>query len=151
MNVSGDGRLARLQAISGMAFGLFAAIHLVNTWLALGGPALYDGFQQVVRGVYQYFVIEALLLLALIVHAAIGIARLRAGPDGVCPGERGGIAIVASSSWSSFWVILWPCADRPSPSGSFPALRASHFPWRCFQATSIPTTRCLRWQAFITV
>jgi hypothetical protein len=43
-------RWGRVQAASGLAFGAFAAVHLVNQWLAPLGPAGYDGFQAAARG-----------------------------------------------------------------------------------------------------
>lgn len=58
-------RWGRAQAASGLAFGVFAAVHLVNQWLAPLGPETYDGFQTAARAVYQQPVVE------------IGLAPLR--------------------------------------------------------------------------
>ena len=41
--------LARWQALSGLAFGLFATLHLINALFALGGPAAFNGLQRRLR------------------------------------------------------------------------------------------------------
>ena len=69
-------RLIRVQAISGMAFFAFAAVHLTNTMLATAGEGTYDGFQRVARVVYQFPVVELGVMIALIVHVVAGVMRI---------------------------------------------------------------------------
>lgn len=72
----------RAQAISGLLFGVFVALHLVNTLLATLGTAAYDGFQRAVRPVYQFPLIElGLVLVPLLVHVAAALRRI--GREGV--------------------------------------------------------------------
>jgi succinate dehydrogenase/fumarate reductase cytochrome b subunit len=68
--------LKQLQAGTGMVFGIFVALHLVNTWLAAFGAQTYDGVQSVLRSVYQFAPVEALLLAAMVVHIVVGIMRI---------------------------------------------------------------------------
>ena len=68
--------LKKLQAITGVIFAGFLALHLINTWLAVTGPDTYDAVQGLLRSVYQFIAVEALLLAALSVHVAVGITRL---------------------------------------------------------------------------
>ncbi len=82
MNTISDHRLAKVQAATGVAFATFLLAHLVNTWLAVGGPILYDGVQAALRAVYQFFVLEVLLMASLVAHAAIGVLRIRRRPRG---------------------------------------------------------------------
>lgn len=74
-NAVRERRWARIQAASGLAFGLFTAVHLVNQWLAPFGPEAYDGFQAAARAVYQQPAVElALVALPLLVHVVAGVA-----------------------------------------------------------------------------
>ena len=43
------GLLTRVQAVSGLTFLTFVALHLFNTFLAAAGPEIYDGFQSLAR------------------------------------------------------------------------------------------------------
>ena len=71
-------RWGRVQAASGLAFGAFAAVHLLNQWLAPLGPEAYDGFQSAARAVYQRPAVElALVSLPLLVHVVAGLRRMR--------------------------------------------------------------------------
>jgi succinate dehydrogenase/fumarate reductase cytochrome b subunit len=70
-------RLIKLQAISGLIFFAFVGVHLMNTWAAAGGAELYDGLQGLAQFLYQAWVVEALILTALGVHVACGIARMK--------------------------------------------------------------------------
>ncbi len=70
-------RLARVQAISGLLFSIFALFHLTNTALAVLGPDVYDGYQRAVRGVYQWPLIELALVATLVTHVVTGILRIR--------------------------------------------------------------------------
>ncbi len=75
-------RLARVQAISGLLFLLFASLHLVNTMLAAHSAAAYNGFQRALRPIYQFPPLEIGLVLApLLVHVVAGVRRLRGGPS----------------------------------------------------------------------
>jgi succinate dehydrogenase/fumarate reductase cytochrome b subunit len=70
-------RLARIQAQTGIVLALYLAMHLTNTLTALGGEGAYDGFQRVVRYVYQNPVAEILLLGSIVVHIIVGVMRYR--------------------------------------------------------------------------
>ena len=72
--------LKRIQAISGVIFACFLAIHLLNTWLAAFGPGVYDSVQELLRAVYQFALVEALLLTALAVHIVVGVVRIVTEP-----------------------------------------------------------------------
>lgn len=65
-----------VQAVSGLLFGVFVALHLFNTWLAALGPGIYDGVQSALRTLYQAVAVEALLLAALVVHIIAGVTRI---------------------------------------------------------------------------
>lgn len=68
--------LKKLQAITGLIFATFVAVHLLNTWLAGLGPAAYDGVQVALRQVYQFIFVEVLILSALLVHVVAGVVRI---------------------------------------------------------------------------
>ncbi len=68
--------LKKLQAITGLIFATFVAVHLLNTWLAGLGPAAYDGVQVALRQVYQFVFVEVLILSALLVHVVVGVMRM---------------------------------------------------------------------------
>ena len=71
-------RWGRIQAASGLVFLLFAALHLVNQWLALLGPEVYDGFQSQTRGFYQNPALELTLVMGpLVVHVVAALRRMR--------------------------------------------------------------------------
>ncbi len=70
--------LGRIQRISGLAFLIFLVIHLVNTFSAILGPEVYDGFQRVMRAWYQHPLVEGFtVLLPLAVHIVAGVLRFR--------------------------------------------------------------------------
>lgn len=71
--------LTQVQAVSGLTFLTFVALHLFNTFLAAASPETYDAFQSLARTYYQHAVIEPVLMLALTVHATVGVIRLRDG------------------------------------------------------------------------
>ncbi|MCA9708461.1 MAG: hypothetical protein KDK70_21605 [Myxococcales bacterium] len=78
---TGERRLLRLQALSGLAFQAFLVLHLVNVMVSAFGPGLYDALQLQIRPVYQNPVVEVGLLLgSLVVHVVVGIVRLRRRP-----------------------------------------------------------------------
>lgn len=85
-----DGTLSRVQAISGLAFFVFAAGHFANTMVAAIGADVYDGFQARARALYQFPVIEIGLFLALTVHivAAVLAARARRGQPRATGADR---------------------------------------------------------------
>ena len=77
-NAARERRWGRIQAASGLVFGVFMAVHLANQWLAPLGPEVYDGFQVAARAVYQHPAVEiALIGLPLLVHVAAGVRRMR--------------------------------------------------------------------------
>lgn len=75
--------LARIQAASGLVFGLFLAAHLLNTFTAPFGPDAYDAVQRPLRLLYRNPVFEVVAVFASVaVHVAAGVlrARRREGP-----------------------------------------------------------------------
>lgn len=72
--------LKQIQAATGLIFAVFLGLHLLNTWLATLGPAVYDGLQGVLRGLYQFAPFEALFLAALSVHLVVGVLRIVTEP-----------------------------------------------------------------------
>src|SRR5262249_11057545 len=74
------GRLARVQALSGLAFALFLALHLATTASGIAGPAAYDGTLALLRRVYRpTLAIEALLIgVPLVAHVACAILQIAA-------------------------------------------------------------------------
>ncbi len=75
--------LKKLQATTGVIFAGFLALHLINTWLAATGPDTYDAVQGLLRTLYQFIAVEALLLAALAVHVVVGIMRIVKEPKRV--------------------------------------------------------------------
>lgn len=75
--------LKKLQATTGVIFAGFLALHLINTWLAATGPDTYDAVQGLLRTLYQFVAVEALLLAALAVHVVVGIMRIVKEPKRV--------------------------------------------------------------------
>jgi succinate dehydrogenase/fumarate reductase cytochrome b subunit len=73
-----NARLARVQAVSGLLFSLFALVHLTNTSLAVVGADVYDRFQNATRSVYQWPLLELALIGVLAVHIVSGVLRMRA-------------------------------------------------------------------------
>ncbi|MDA1263694.1 MAG: hypothetical protein O2816_01285 [Planctomycetota bacterium] len=73
-----DTTLARLQALSGLAFGTFLALHLASALAALGGPGGYDGALGAFRLYYQFPIVEIVMVAgAAVVHATCGVLRWR--------------------------------------------------------------------------
>jgi succinate dehydrogenase/fumarate reductase cytochrome b subunit len=71
-------RWQRIQAASGLVFAAFVLVHLVNQWLAVLGPEVYDGFQAGARRFYQHPALEpTLVLLPLVVHVVAALRRMR--------------------------------------------------------------------------
>ena len=69
--------LARVQAASGLVFAVFLTLHLVNTALAAFGPAPYDAAQRSLRRLYQGYLPETVLTVALALHIGAGVTRAR--------------------------------------------------------------------------
>jgi succinate dehydrogenase/fumarate reductase cytochrome b subunit len=65
-------RLAKIQAISGLAFAVFLVLHLATTVSAVGGPASYDGTLASLRAIYRAHPIVEFLLIG--VSAAVHLA-----------------------------------------------------------------------------
>lgn len=81
-------RLVRWQAITGLVFGAFLLLHLVNVMASVFGPGLYDAVQVRIRPLYQQPLVElGVLLTALVTHIAIGIARIRRRGRARSPGR----------------------------------------------------------------
>ncbi|MEM7099461.1 MAG: hypothetical protein AAF541_14450 [Pseudomonadota bacterium] len=72
--------LKKLQAWSGIVFFVFVVLHLINTWLGALGPEVYNGVQQLLRVIYQFPPIEALVLAAGLVHIIVGLVRIKIEP-----------------------------------------------------------------------
>lgn len=79
--------LKRLQAGTGVVVFVFLAFHLANTWLAALGAPAYDGLQRVIRGIYQFAPVEALLLAAIAVHMVVGVVRIVQEPKRTLTGR----------------------------------------------------------------
>jgi len=70
--------LRKVQALSGVTFGAFLSLHLVNAWTANGGHLLYDGTQKFFRLFYQNPFIEPIIIGSLVIHTiASGIRFLQ--------------------------------------------------------------------------
>ena len=67
--------LKKIQAVTGLLFAIFVALHLVNTWLASFGADAYNGTQAVLRTFYQAPPVEFAILAALLVHIVVGLVR----------------------------------------------------------------------------
>ena len=79
-----DRNWAAVQALTGLIFMLFVAVHLANTLLGIGGASAYDAFQELARRVYQHPVVEiTLVLLVLPLHILAGISRARLRRRGI--------------------------------------------------------------------
>lgn len=71
-------RWARVQALSGLTFSVFATLHLVNTMLGALGPGAYNAFQRALRPIYQSPAVElGLILVPLVVHIFASVTRMR--------------------------------------------------------------------------
>jgi hypothetical protein len=81
-----------VQAASGLAFGAFTALHLVNQWLAPLGPEAYDGYQAAARAVYQQPAGYALLAVSF------GHVVATRGPS-LALGFHPGFAGISFSLW----------------------------------------------------
>lgn len=67
-------RLMHVQAVAGALFAVFVLLHLSNIALAPFGPEVFNQYQRVIRQVYQFPLIELLLVLGpLLVHAVVGV------------------------------------------------------------------------------
>ena len=75
--------LKQIQAATGLLFLLFVSLHLINTYLAALGPAVYDSAQSVLRNFYHFPPVEALVLAALVVHIVVGLVRIKVEPKRV--------------------------------------------------------------------
>jgi len=76
-NAARERRWGRIQAASGLLFGVFVALHLANQWAAAAGPEAYDGFQRALRHVYQNPAVEIALVMApLAVHVVAALRRM---------------------------------------------------------------------------
>ncbi|MCB9760544.1 MAG: hypothetical protein H6739_11950 [Alphaproteobacteria bacterium] len=83
-----DKQLVRTQAASGLAFGAFLALHLINTALGAHSAEAYDGAQRALQVFYQNPLVEITLIgAALVAHvvAAVWLWRRRGGRAGPKP------------------------------------------------------------------
>ncbi len=70
--------LVRAQAVSGVLFAVFLAVHLANTALAAFSEAWYERFQAAVGPWYRFPLVEfGLILVPLVVHLSAGVLRAR--------------------------------------------------------------------------
>ncbi|MGH7894558.1 MAG: hypothetical protein ACREQL_07810 [Candidatus Binatia bacterium] len=71
-------RLARVQALSGLAFAFFLTLHLATTGAATGGPEAYDAVLTALRRVYRPTLAVELVLIGApaLVHVACAIAQI---------------------------------------------------------------------------
>ncbi len=68
-------KLARVQAVTGLAFAAFLAVHLFTQALAVFGPQTYDAALAAGRRVYQFALLELPMLAAALVHLGCGAWR----------------------------------------------------------------------------
>ena len=68
--------LQRWQAVTGLIVAVFVAMHLINTWLAVFGPGVYDPVQRGFGWLYQSLVFEVLLISSIYIHLTIGFIRI---------------------------------------------------------------------------
>jgi len=80
MQLASPGVAKKSQAVSGIIFSTFLALHLLNTLFAVSGPDAYDGVQQLFRLIYQFMPIEVIILAALILHILTGLFRIFTEP-----------------------------------------------------------------------
>ena len=117
MEFQSERHCIRIQAISGLVFGLFVAVHLGNSLLALSGSSIYDGFQRNVQAIYQHPIVEILLLgFVLPLHITAGIVRAR---DRRQRGESQPTTIVRIhryAGWFLVVVVYWHAAAVRLPS-----------------------------------
>ena len=67
--------LIRAQAVAGALFFIFLLLHLSNILLAPLGPEVFNGYQRGVRAIYQYPVMEFLIvLMPIVVHGVAGVS-----------------------------------------------------------------------------
>ena len=72
-----DRALARAQAISGLVFAVFLAMHLITAASSIGGERSYDGVLATVRHYYRFPAIEiAGVIGAALVHLGSGVWRI---------------------------------------------------------------------------
>jgi succinate dehydrogenase/fumarate reductase cytochrome b subunit len=121
------GRVAKVQALSGLCFALFLALHLATTVSAAGGPGSYDGTLASLRAIYRAHPIVEFLLVG--VSAAVHIAcaviqfnrRRKTGPHPK-PGLR-----LRLHRWSGYFLMLvivghvFATRVMPAQSASGPA------------------------------
>ncbi|MCA9713370.1 MAG: hypothetical protein KC468_01605 [Myxococcales bacterium] len=81
--------LARVQAVSGLAFASFLVLHLLTALAAVFGQRAYDGALTLGRVYYQALPIElTVVLLSLVVHVAASVTRARRRRRGRGSAER---------------------------------------------------------------
>ena len=140
-------RWIRLQALTGLAFATFLALHLVNAMTASLGPEAYDGFQRAARRFYQHPLVEVLAIgVAGGMHVAIGAGRAlarrrarRAAHSAGAPMPRapGWLRMHRACGWFLVLVIgghflatrgpgLW--LDTPADF-SYLTFSLTHWPW----------------------
>jgi len=69
--------LSKLQAVSGLAFGTFASLHLCNTITANLGYKTYNGVMNVFRIYYQNPVVELVVVgVALVTHMTCSFIKI---------------------------------------------------------------------------
>jgi len=71
-------RVARVQALSGLTFAFFLALHLATTSSAAAGAAAYDGTLAALRRIYRPALAVEILLIAIpaLVHVGCAVAQI---------------------------------------------------------------------------
>eukprot|EP01111_Echinosteliopsis_oligospora_P016872 TRINITY_DN7145_c0_g1_i1.p1 TRINITY_DN7145_c0_g1~~TRINITY_DN7145_c0_g1_i1.p1 ORF type:complete len:260 (+),score=37.82 TRINITY_DN7145_c0_g1_i1:98-877(+) len=67
--------LTKIQVGSGAVFATFTIVHLLNTISRTMGHLIYDEFQEWLRGIYQYPVIEITLASSLLIHISASMIK----------------------------------------------------------------------------
>jgi succinate dehydrogenase/fumarate reductase cytochrome b subunit len=99
-------RLAKVQAVSGLGFAVFLAMHLATTVAAVGGPASYDGILWTVRAIYRPHPVVEFLLIggSAAVHIACAVLQiLRRRKTGPHPRPPWRLRL---HRWSGYFLML---------------------------------------------
>jgi succinate dehydrogenase/fumarate reductase cytochrome b subunit len=104
-------RVRIVHRLTAAVLGLFVTAHLLNHLVGLGGVAAHQAFMNTARLAYRSPLVEPLLLTAVLVQTASGIAQVRAG-WGQRPGVWARIQAISGLYLAfflvnhTFWVLV---------------------------------------------